>query len=267
MRRFSGNPIIALLFTLYHLPQNIYRLCVSAEYRSVFCAKLFRAKDIQQATTLTYMNRYPEVFSDCRDYFGHRKNIRILSFGCSTGDEVLTLRKYFPDAEIIGAEINKYNLKKCRELPLDKNITFIYSKNSTLQQYGPYDAIFCMAVLQRIPTQIRMHGITNIKKLYPFDKFNKQLMDLDKLVRMNGLLVVHFTQYMFSDSDIAYQYEPLDDQQQSADLQMTIFFDKQGQIIKSPAQRNSIFIKKIDNQSKKHCSAKDEKDGLPFSTI
>ena len=51
-----------------------------------------------------------------------RQDIKILSYGCSTGEEVLTLRNYFPNAHIIGAEINKHSLAKCRQLPVDEKI-------------------------------------------------------------------------------------------------------------------------------------------------
>lgn len=41
------------------------------------------------------MDRYPVTFSACRDYFKDINNIKILSYGCSTGEEVLNFTKIF----------------------------------------------------------------------------------------------------------------------------------------------------------------------------
>ena len=90
----------------------------------------------------------PTIFSACRDYFDGKQDLKILSYGCSTGEEVLTLRQYFPNAHIIGADINKHSLAICRKLPVDEKITFIYSTPSEIQKYGPFRCNFlhgCLA--------------------------------------------------------------------------------------------------------------------------
>ena len=66
-----------------------------------------------QESTATLINRYPNIFGFLRTVMATRhgpdlggETIRILSFGCSTGAEVLSVRAYFPDAEILGCDIN-----------------------------------------------------------------------------------------------------------------------------------------------------------------
>ena len=189
------------------------------------------------------MNRYPEIFSACRDYFDNKKDIKILSYGCSTGEEVLTLRNYFPNAQIIGAEINKHSLKKCREHPVDEKITFIYSTPHEIQKNGPFDAIFCMAVLQRQPHYVEAKGITSLKKIYPFEKFEQQIVELDKVIKPQGLLVVHFTQYSVGDTTVASKYKPLGHYNQS-DYSSPVF-DRNSNIVKKRSKQNSIFIKQF----------------------
>jgi chemotaxis methyl-accepting protein methylase len=84
-----------------------------AGYRSIFVLQVFNREHLHQTTALTAMDRYPRIFSACRDFFGDRQDLKILSFGCSTGEEVLTLRRYFPSAFITGAEINRRSLASC----------------------------------------------------------------------------------------------------------------------------------------------------------
>lgn len=88
-------------------------------------------------------------------------------------EEVVTLRSYFNNATIIGAEINSNSLEVCRSRNLDDKIKFIVSKPSEIRKHRKYDAIFCMAVLQRTPDTITSQGINSLRKIYPFEKFEK----------------------------------------------------------------------------------------------
>ena len=46
----------------------------------------------------TLPDRYPWLFGFAAGRIGSRPDLRILSFGCSRGDEVFSLRRYFPAA-------------------------------------------------------------------------------------------------------------------------------------------------------------------------
>jgi len=243
--RFSKSLIIrigvSLLYVLWNAARTVMRVCVDKNYRSILLLQLLHSKNVHQTTSLTYMDRYPTIFSACRDYFDGKQDLKILSYGCSTGEEVLTLRRYFPTAHIIGADINKRSLAICKRLPVDEKMTFLYSTPSEIQKHGNFDVIFCMAVLQRQPHDIAAKGISSLKKIYPFEKFERQIIELDKLLKPQGLLVVYFTQYSICDTAVASMYEPLGDYNQND--YVSPLFNKNSDLVNNPTPQNTVFIK------------------------
>lgn len=84
----------------------------------------------------------------------------------------MTLRRYFLTADIVGSEVHKNRLETCRALNLGKGVTFIDASRRSLTESGPFDAIFCMAVLQRIPHTVIDADIRHLQHLYPFEMFD-----------------------------------------------------------------------------------------------
>jgi hypothetical protein len=210
VRRTSKNMFVRYAVVVMTAAHRTGRFLLSGEHRSVVLLKLFDRERVHQTTPRTWMNRYPEIFSTCRTYFAGHTNLKILSYGCSTGEEVITLRKYFPSAIITGAEINRRSLAMCRNHKIDDRIAFIHSEHTKIAQCGPFDAIFCMAVLQRTPHTIIDQGITNLKHIYPFEKFDHQVAEFDALLKKGGLLIIRHTQYRFSDASVASKYVALE---------------------------------------------------------
>lgn len=237
----SRNIIVRYIIRSLYL---VKKVITDKEFRGIFSMKILRNKSVHQTTPFTYMDRYPVIFSACRDYFRDINNIKVLSYGCSTGEEVLTLRKYFKDANIVGAEINKNSLDICRSLKVDDKITFINSNKKEIGRYGKYDLIFCMAVLQRTPETITKQGIKSLKKIYPFEKFEKQIIELDKQLNKGGLMVIHFSQYSFDDVNISSKYKALGNYNQ--DDYNSAIFDRNSNLITEPTSRRSIFVKLED---------------------
>ncbi|MGG7620247.1 hypothetical protein [Bacillus coreaensis] len=104
------------LTNLWIMFQTITKLFKDKKHREIFFMQIFNGKNVHQTTSLTYMDRYPKIFTACQKYFEGKEDIKILSYGCSTGEEVLTLRRYFPNAQIIGVDINKQSLVTCSKL-------------------------------------------------------------------------------------------------------------------------------------------------------
>ncbi|MGB9153846.1 MAG: hypothetical protein WCD70_12270 [Alphaproteobacteria bacterium] len=64
--------------------------------------------DVHQTDNTTQHNRYPEIFARTAEVFKERGMVpnRLLSFGCSSGEEVMTLAEtYFPSSQIVGVDV------------------------------------------------------------------------------------------------------------------------------------------------------------------
>jgi hypothetical protein len=243
----SANPVVKYGAKLIYSPVSVIRLgkkfYVDEGFRNQILLRLKNPFKLQQLSTYTEMNRYPLIFSACRDYFGDKRDLKILSYGCSTGEEVLTLREYFPAAFIIGAEINPQALAKCKELQVDDRITFVRSGGKIIKRLAPFDAIFCMAVLQRNPHTVINENISNLKRIYPFSKFSAQVGELDACLNDGGLLIIHHTQYLLGDTSVGSHYEPLEGAQQ--EVEIVPRFDKNSNRKENLSPQPSIFIKKM----------------------
>jgi 2-polyprenyl-3-methyl-5-hydroxy-6-metoxy-1,4-benzoquinol methylase len=161
-----------------------------------------------QISNDTSLDRYPQVFAYASELLGDASSdsLRLLSFGCSTGEECFSLRRYFPGAWIDGVDVNKKNIRVCRARNQDPKIRFDVSK-ANMQSSGPgYDAVFAMSVLCRWP---QTESVESSAELYPFAKFDETVRRLDALVRPDGLLVICNTNFRFTDTITSERYEAL----------------------------------------------------------
>ena len=107
---------------------------------------------LMQWSSATFSDRYPEYFVALQDELTGVERPRILSFGCSTGEEVFSLRDYFPDAELTGVDINSHSIAVAKaNLARRANkagISFCCAGSLDDLPAGHYDAICAMAVLR-----------------------------------------------------------------------------------------------------------------------
>lgn len=181
------------------------QLLLDASNRSVFITGLTAGDQMHQRVNATKPDRYPEVFNACAAYFSQNQAVRILSFGCSTGEEVFSLRQYFPHAALLGVDINRRNIRVARaSRQKDASMNFA----TELPEQGQYDAIFCMAVLQR--TENRLPDTTDSSNIYPYSRFDAQVTLLDTRLRVGGVFAIDCADYRFEDAGIAAKYLPLE---------------------------------------------------------
>lgn len=163
-----------------------------------------------QISNVTKYNRYPNIFQVCSEYFSKKplsQPLSILSFGCSDGTEVFTLRDlYFKDAYIQGVDISEEMIKVCNSKNTDTNIRFTLSNEISSNDW--YDVIFCMSVLCRWP---KTQHILDCSNEYPFVEFDKQVVQLYNHLNKGGLLVIYNSNFCFYESKIYPNFSPLTD--------------------------------------------------------
>ena len=175
-------------------------LVVDPRARSEALTRLRYGSRVHQDVSLSFQDRYPRLFDAARTLLADRAAPTILSYGCAAGEEVTSLRAYFPDAMLVGAEINPALLRACRKLPHDPKRAFIESRPDRIVAHGPYDAIFAMAVFTRRPHEVEERGLRDISTYYPFALFAADLRFLAEQLVPGGLLVVEHAQYLAEDA-------------------------------------------------------------------
>lgn len=184
-----------------------YRILTSARYRSIFKASYLPVNGQRQVSTYTQADRYPDVFSACADFLGRESVSRILSFGCSTGEEVATLGSYMPKSEIVGLDINHWCIHQCKKKYNDPRFSFLVYTETEFEELGTFDAVFAMAVLQRVEN--RSNGVMTAER-YTFDEFTNDVGKLAARVKRGGLLIIDHADFSFGETTVAAAFEPLD---------------------------------------------------------
>jgi hypothetical protein len=163
---------------------------------------------VHQIRTDTETDRHPEIFRFVFDLLSEagRDRPNILSFGCSTGEECFSLRRYSPHASILGLDILTRNVHLAQRRNNDPGIGFRRSTAAHLRDGAPYDAIFAMSVLCRWPDTM---GLDDCSKIYPYRRFEKALSALDEVLATGGLLIIYNANFRFADTLISERYVPL----------------------------------------------------------
>ena len=183
---------------------DVLRLLPTAEGRARLWTRLAHDDEVHQTTPQTAENRYPALFDLAASLAPSAE--RILSFGCSTGEELVSLRHRFPNAEIVGTEINPRSRALARRrLGVDDRVTVVGPKGI----HGTFDLIFALAVFQREPHKVAEMDLQDLAPLYPFQRFDSAVRDLVSRLRPRGLLCVDHAMYRLEDSSAASELEPL----------------------------------------------------------
>lgn len=210
------------------------RTAATAEGRGLLWTRIVHRQDIHQSTPYTCDERYPSLFDLAAGLVPDAG--RILSFGCSTGEELVSIRRRFPHARIVGAEINPRSRRIARrrvETDLETEVVHPHSL------HGCFDLIFALAVLQREPHKIIEMGVEDLSRHYPHERFDAAVRDLGALLMPGGLLCVVNAQYRVEDSSVAQQFEPIGD----SPLMEDPLFGPDGRILKAAVAR-TVFRKR-----------------------
>lgn len=189
----------------------LVRLCkflASPDYRYIQRIKYNKPKNLFQPYNTTKFDRYPGIFAFISKKLQDVPNPRILSFGCSTGEEVFSLRQYFPGIEIVGIDINPRNIAVCRKKLAHYEDSLIHFKLSGSSENEPesfYDAIFCMSVFRH--GDLGASNAASCDHLIRFDEFEKMVADLCRCLMPGGYLIIRNSNFRFEDTIAAAKFD------------------------------------------------------------
>ena len=144
---------------------------------------------LNQGSNTTGYNRYPEIFKEVKEIIPSPS--KILSFGCSTGQECETLHQlYFPNVKIIGLDINEEIITNNNKKNKYNNIEYHSNLDNITDKS---DLIFANSVLCRWP---EAHGE------YTFETFEETLEIIDNLLNKDGYLCIYNSKYLFCETNL-----------------------------------------------------------------
>lgn len=248
IKKFKESDNILLKFIYHTLLYcwRIYQIVFKSEIRTAFIGKIKYKERYFQQSTYTSLNRYPLLFQLCEQYFKSLKSTealpqKLLSFGCSTGEEVYTLGQLFPMATIIGVDINNWCLAKCKKKYANPNSSFLHSQSEAFETMANFDAIFCLAVLQH--TQNRSQEKGEKATAFTFEQFEAILLALDKKLKRGGLLVIDHTDFSFLDTILSKAYKVYEIEGNKATRTERKLYNQNNELVMNIYEGYRIFIK------------------------
>lgn len=212
---------------------DLARLLRTPEGRMRLWTRVAYGDQVHQTSPDTADERYPELFDLVATLKSDAE--RVLSFGCSTGEELVSLRRRFPRAQIVGAEINPRSRRLAKRRVAGDPRSSVVEPGAIA---GPFDVIFALSVLQREPHKIAEMKVDDLSSYYPFERFDAAVGMLVGNLRRGGLLCVFNAQYRIEDSSAAALLEPV----AGAPLMDPVIFGADGWRL-SKAEARTIFRK------------------------
>lgn len=157
-----------------------------------------------QTSTATKAFREIDTIALAKKNLGNSDNLNILSFGCSIGDELATLRTFFPKATIHGCDIDPIALAKAQETTGHLANVFLSSEQEITAR-GPFDLICAFSSLCINP----LPPLNLFLQQFPYTQFNDLIELLDSHLRPDGILAIKNASYPFVSTSVARRYHRL----------------------------------------------------------
>jgi SAM-dependent methyltransferase len=167
-------------------------------------ARLVRRPGMFQPYGDTAFDRYPDELRTVASLVEPR---RVLSFGCSSGEEIATLLHYFPTAAVRGIDANPLAVRRARSrFRDDDRVSVVRASDAAGEPESSYDLVLAMAVFR--------HGALNgapprCAPVLRFADFERTVTGLARCVRPGGLLVIRHANFRFADTTAARGFRPV----------------------------------------------------------
>lgn len=186
----------------------------------------------------TFEERYPQLFDALAERLADVPKPRILSFGCSSGAEVRSLRRRLPDARIVGLDLNRRMIAQARAADPDPRSD--YRLADAPQPGEQFDAVLAMAVLR--------HGALEAERpdschaILPFARFAETVAQLDRHLAPGGWLALYHAHFRFRDTPTARHYaaDPL---RMTDHAPQTLLYGPDDQLLRGMVEPTVLFRK------------------------
>lgn len=202
----------------------------------------WRGADLFQPATVTRMDRHPALFELVATRLVDHAEPRLLSFGCSTGEEAFTLARHLPEAAIDAIDANPACIARARrnaDLIHSKRIRFLCADSPDAVAPDLYDAVFCLSVLRH--GDLESHRPERCTSLLAFARFAAAVKALDGRVRPGGLMVLWGCNFRFTDTATATGYRTI--ASPGATPQPGPFYGADDQLLPEDAYAAFVFVK------------------------
>lgn len=235
-----GSPLITTLRTgllaVPHVRSTLAKMreLADPDLRAIARVRKAYAGHLLQPWPTTCEDRYPEIFTALDAHLWTIANPRILSFGCSDGSEVRSLRRWFPNARIVGLDPNPAMIRIGRAHLArhpDPGISYIEAADVEALEDRKFDAILAMAVFRH--GRLESEAPQSCADILPFARFGQTVSALDRHLVPGGWLAIWNAHFRFCDLQIAERYEARTLRFSRAEP-MTLLYDKDNNRIDGP---------------------------------
>jgi SAM-dependent methyltransferase len=207
-----------------------------------------------QAYSYTLPDRYPWLFEFAAAHVKDSSDTRLLSFGCSRGEEVLSLRRHFPAADIKGLDIDRRNIARCEaraQAEQVSGVSFAVAADTSVEPAERYEAIFCLAVL--CLGDLTVSGAQRCDPHLYFADFERLVTDFSRCLRPGGILFLLTTNFRFGDTAVSKDFVVV---LEADELQLApdVLFDRNNILLSGERYRPVAFRKRMSSRPDGHAS-------------
>jgi len=176
-------------------------LAVGGQRRQDAVAIITRPRNLFQPYTTTSLNRYPDELRAAAEALVTEAP-RILSFGCSTGEELVSLREAFPGATIHGVDVNPLAVRAARRRVADDPRTTVSRAGEAPDD--TYDVVLALAVFRHAALNDAPPSCAGV---LAFADFDRTVSALGACVVPGGVFVIRHANFRFGDTATASGFE------------------------------------------------------------